>query len=295
MNTLVKLGVAGAMALGFTTANAAFLQPSSGTGDLILFVQDTAATGTYAGDTFAVDLSTSINSVFTPSLPQGSAASNFNPTPYVLNGSGFSLSSINGLSSFLSDTGTDPLQWAVEAAQYPTNSNNPTNEPTGNTKYVTTLGNGVSVAGVAGITVTKLDSWGTTMNTTVNNLNANATTNGTLASGYTFGKAGSGTSGVWNTTDTGGTIYNWAGFGPSTLGVATGTASELYGLTGNGGTGQAQVYDLGSLALNITSASNYALVFTANGAPVPLPAAVWLFGSGLLGLAGVGRRRTSNA
>jgi len=28
-----------------------------------------------------------------------------------------------------------------------------------------------------------------------------------------------------------------------------------------------------------------------NGAPVPLPAAVWLFGSGLIGLVGVGRRR----
>ena len=58
-------------------------------------------------------------------------------------------------------------------------------------------------------------------------------------------------------------------------------------MTGNGGTGQLQSYDLGSYTLN--SAGD--LVFTAHPVVTPLPAAVWLLGSGLLGLAGVGRRR----
>ncbi|MGI9320139.1 MAG: VPLPA-CTERM sorting domain-containing protein [Thiogranum sp.] len=33
--------------------------------------------------------------------------------------------------------------------------------------------------------------------------------------------------------------------------------------------------------------------FIGGGTPVPLPAAVWLFGSGLLGLFGIARRRRS--
>ena len=58
---------------------------------------------------------------------------------------------------------------------------------------------------------------------------------------------------------------------------------------GNGGTGQAQVYDIGSILLSTAGV----LTFTANTSTVPLPPAVWLLGSGLLGLAGVGRRRSA--
>ena len=42
---------------------------------------------------------------------------------------------------------------------------------------------------------------------------------------------------------------------------------------------------------------NFMMDFGGNGsavadvAPVPLPAAIWLFGAGLLGLAGLGRNR----
>jgi hypothetical protein len=51
-------------------------------------------------------------------------------------------------------------------------------------------------------------------------------------------------------------------------------------------------FSLGTAALT-GSGATLALSFTGNGAPppVPLPAAVWLLGSGLLGLAGVARRR----
>jgi hypothetical protein len=63
----------------------------------------------------------------------------------------------------------------------------------------------------------------------------------------------------------------------------------LYGVTGNGGTGVVQSYILGSVALDATGK----LTFTGNSSttPVPIPAAVWLFGSGLMGLVGVSRRR----
>jgi len=291
MKTLVKIGVASAMALGYATANAGFVQPSSGTGDLILFVQDTTSTSANFNDTLAVDLGSvnNINSVFTPTLPSGSPGADFNPTPYVLtNSSSFSLTAAqDGMNSFLATVGSDSLQYAVMAAQYPLNSNNATNKITGNTKYLTTLGGGVPVSSVAGVTVTNLNTWGSTLNTGVTDLNSE--TSGSSISG----KPGQSpvSSGIWNTSDfsnaTG--LATWSGAGPSTLGLTAGTSSELYGLTGNGGTGQAQVYDIGSILLSTAGV----LTFTANTSTVPLPPAVWLLGSGLLGLAGVGRRRSA--
>jgi hypothetical protein len=67
----------------------------------------------------------------------------------------------------------------------------------------------------------------------------------------------------------------------------------LYGITGNGsGVGAVTAFSLGTAVFSLT---NDTLTFTGNGGttPVPLPAAVWLLGSGLLGLAGVGRRRAA--
>jgi hypothetical protein len=70
-------------------------------------------------------------------------------------------------------------------------------------------------------------------------------------------------------------------------GSAIGTAAKLYGVTANGNTaGQVLGYDLGSITFDGSTLS-----FTGNTPTVPLPAAAWLFGSGLLGLLGIGRRR----
>jgi hypothetical protein len=71
--------------------------------------------------------------------------------------------------------------------------------------------------------------------------------------------------------------------------TAIGSSIALYGLTGNNGTGTVESYILGSAKLG----SDGTLTLTGNTttAPVPLPAAVWLFGSGLMGLVGVSRRR----
>jgi hypothetical protein len=61
---------------------------------------------------------------------------------------------------------------------------------------------------------------------------------------------------------------------------------NLYAMTGNSSAAAAgQVYTGGLVTLTSTG------TLEAAGAPVPLPAAIWLFGSGLLGLAGIGRRR----
>jgi hypothetical protein len=45
----------------------------------------------------------------------------------------------------------------------------------------------------------------------------------------------------------------------------------------------------------LSSAGQLTYNIVAEAAPVPLPAAVWLLGSGLMGLIGVGRRRRATA
>jgi hypothetical protein len=71
-------------------------------------------------------------------------------------------------------------------------------------------------------------------------------------------------------------------------GAALGTAQSLYLLatTGTAGTGAANVYK-SQYTLTLNSAG----VLSYNAPAVPVPAAVWLLGSGLMGLVGIGRRR----
>lgn len=75
-------------------------------------------------------------------------------------------------------------------------------------------------------------------------------------------------------------------------GLALTASSSLYAVTGQAGIANAFSFNLGTAMLT-GSGATLDLVFTGNGGstPVPLPAAIWLLGSGLLGLAGVGRRR----
>jgi hypothetical protein len=101
--------------------------------------------------------------------------------------------------------------------------------------------------------------------------------NGSTITGQVWGGNPGGV-GVGSTTE--------YGTGPAQSGFAPGTSQTLYAITGNNGTGQVQSYVLGQIDLS----TNGTLSLTQT--PVPLPAAVWLFGSGLLGLAGIGRRRS---
>jgi hypothetical protein len=70
---------------------------------------------------------------------------------------------------------------------------------------------------------------------------------------------------------------------------ALGTDMNLYAMTPDNTKATAgQLYTAGL----VTMTADGTLEEVGNTSPVPLPAAVWLLGSGLLGLAGVGRRRS---
>ena len=93
---------------------------------------------------------------------------------------------------------------------------------------------------------------------------------------------------------TSGTDSNWT---PGTPGTAanSGTGSDL---TGGAGTWTGTVVNFGNVGAAWTAfdGTPYSEKFdiTVNGVeapPIPVPAAVWLFGSGLLGLVGVARRK----
>lgn len=100
----------------------------------------------------------------------------------------------------------------------------------------------------------------------------------------------SGGSGAGSTT-----IYGEAaGVAQTGPNFTPGCSETLYAVTANdGSSGNAsgvQSYILGTITL-ATLANGAALTLD----PVPLPAALWLLGGGLLGLAGLGRRRSIQA
>jgi hypothetical protein len=288
MKNLVRFAVAGAMLAGFATAQAQNL-PSSNSGDLWLFVANTST-----GTTFAEDLGSaaSISSLLpAASIQPKNAAS----PPTLVSGPAASLNiaASGTLSNFLASAGSGNLEWAVEGANYNATAN----------KSTATLNPGglvdVFSSDPAQVTAVTNMQWNS-LQTAVTGLNGDLTyvTQGYTAGGVVIkqGQSGLSTEDVWgvNFGDVGGSTDLY-GTGPNQAGVSLGQSVTLYGITGNGGTGQDQSYVLGD---NLTLSANGTLTIGSSGGttpppPVPLPAAVWLFGSGLLGLLGVGRRRAA--
>ena len=279
MKNLVRFAVAGAMLAGFATAQAQSL-PSTNNADLWLFVADTTT-----GTTFAEDLgsSASINKLLPGSSLQPTGTDFSNNQPVAVKGTSVNIAASGALSSFLGSVGSDNLEWAVEGAQYPTsvNAKAATEAPGGIIVLAsepTIQGSQLAQGGFGGIQLIA--------GSFNNDL---AYVNG---SGITL-KTSAGTSvvNVWGagTGDIGGSV-NLYGDGPDQSGIGLGQSVSLFGITGNGTKGQFQTYDLGD---NLTLSANGTLSVSSATSPVPLPAAVWLFGSGLLGLLGVGRRRAA--
>jgi hypothetical protein len=274
MKTLIRFAVAGALLAGYATAQAQNL-PDTGNSDLWVFVSDPTAKTTFAEDT-----GLSLSSLLPTS--QLVAGANLNTSIHA----SINLGPSGALSSYISaaNTAGHTLQWAVDGVQFPGSvSGAGFKKPGGFVALFDDL-NAVGGNIAQGLVQPTLQTIGAGFESDFTYLKATYTPGSggkvyAWADGGQSGNVwGAATGGVGGSTDLYGQEFDQAG-------IALGTTNTLYGLTGNGGPGQMQSYILGGLTVKADGTLS----------SVPLPAAVWLLGSGLLGLFGVGRRRAAAA
>jgi hypothetical protein len=276
MKHMLKLGVAGSLALVSVGAHAAITvgtigNTSSGPGtlgDVVLFADiynGSTLVSAYVGDTGA-----SVGAVGAGTAPT-TAFDDAN------------------LQTFLGKYQTGyTLLWAVEGAGTTGTAPAPYVVSTGPTSL--TAATATFAAGNGQL----LKSYPAGFIPSVNNyINGSATANSTS---FVGADTSANTGNYFDPTKTGAAAGAADWFGASSYVNATGlgTVATLYTLSA-AGTGNNNPTTLtADLGVSLTSTG---LVYSAlnNNNTVPLPAAVWLLGSGLLGLAGVGRRKNKAA
>ena len=262
LKKVVAIAIAGASALGAMTASADVINTDTGNGELTLFVRNETT-----GDVYARGLQIRLDEILTEGAIQtgGYNAGQANQRSYVLP----TIGPDANLSSFLGQSGS--FTWTIMAGD-----NTGLVNVTGGKRYLTTtqadLTNGTSV------TINNLGSSYNSLFTMINQLNAFLPD--TSGSSITA-------NGQWrqSTATPGSAAGNWYGVGPSNINEL-GSAANFYMLAAPGGSGAARVYQFADVTLGLDGS-------LGSAAPVPLPAAFWLLGTGLAGLAGVSRRRKS--
>lgn len=260
LKKVVAIAIAGASALGAMTASADVINTDTGNGELTLFVRNETT-----GDVYARGLQIQLDDILTEGAIQTGdyTGGQANQRNYVLP----TIGPDANLTSFLGQAGT--FTWTIMAGD-----NTGLVNVTGGKRYLTTtqadLTNGTTV------TINNLGSSYNSLLTMLNQLNAFLPD--TSGSSIT-------SDGQWRQTGAtpGSGAGNWYGVGPSNINDL-GSAANLYMLAAPGGSGAARVYQFADVTLQ----ADGTLV-----SAVPLPAAFWLLGTGLAGLAGVSRRRKS--
>jgi hypothetical protein len=259
MNTLVKMGVASALALGYVSAHAGAVIPtSSNPGDVFLFAD--VISGGAVISAFAADTTVTVN---------GATGVSGNLTNgQTLYGPSTNLASLIALGSEAGNT----IQWAVMGGG---------GESSGALQFVTTDTNSTlgTLTGRSGVNA---GHWQSGMITTAQLLNTNSGANPDVLASSAGGAAG------WDPTALVNNASNWYLNGPTNQVTGLGTSAKLYSVTAAGST---STNLLGTSVLGTVTLTAAGLVFSTAAAPVPLPAAIWLLGSGLLGLFGIGRRK----
>jgi hypothetical protein len=257
MNNFVKLGFLGSLALGGVAAHASITVPQStgSPGDVLLYADIVSAGNVIEG--YVGDTGVSVDNVV-----HGTQLGNY------------SASTDANLSAFLSlaaSTSGSTVLWSVIGGG---------GTAAGAPEFATTLTKPYAQASGQSLT-----SWVTQLQGSVNNANGLIGGPGTSLETSAVGLTGIQYNPLALVTD----VSNWGG-GPQNFITGLGTSVELYGITaaGYGGAQFTSAANEGSVSLTSTG-----LVYTPATGTVPLPAAVWLLGSGLLGLAGVARRKIS--
>jgi hypothetical protein len=272
MNIIVKSAVASALGL---TASAAFAitLPDSGSSDLVLVVAEYNSSGTDVAN-YALNTGISISSELTGPFVTGASLN----TSFA--GVSATIAASATLSSFLSANAGDTVEWTLEGAQY-------SGAATASTSTVRTagLGEAVFTSNIGTETPTSLIKGLSPLVAVLN--------------GFQTDLAAGGLTALQTSTET--TAATLSLGDPSKNGwfsgedyATAGSTVGLFGFTGNGSTATNQSYVLGKATLSASGTLTITGNSTGGGTTaVPVPAAVWLFGSGVLGLVGVSRRRKS--
>ena len=290
MKTITKFLLAGT-ALAAAGANAATINvvpTAPGGSDIVLFVTDTANNAT-----FVQDLGINVDSlgVTTSSVTSDVAANKMysifgtatvgplsNPvvSSTILNSSGVD----TALQAFLSANSGGTFIWGLEGAATGDGS--------------TGAGQARTVATIAGSpTQVAADAVSGTPTTNASRLFLNEPTS-TNANGSAstvnsfFSLVNQGTNSPYGVgTNNGGQAAAAIGAGQT---AALGGTMYLYELASTGVGLDASLYGSG-VSITVNSDGSISGITSGGGTPVPLPAAIWLLGSGVLGLFGIGRRR----
>jgi hypothetical protein len=278
MRNYLKLAAAAAVLSGGALSQAALADtvlPGTGNGELVLYATYTNT----AGAVFSYARGTGVQ---ISAIVGGDKTSLVNDTTYAplknLSMSFATLSADGNMGTFLANAAAAgaTVSYAVIGGD---STNTPTNRAPGSIRYgITTPTN---LSGGLSLVNSNLSGQWASIPTMQNDVNVAIASGATLDKLSTLsGQYGQGAYAA--ATDTFGTSFVNA--------TALGSSQGFYLLTGGGGlaSGTARVYSVGTFTMD--TSGNLSFV-SAGSTAVPLPAAVWLFGSGLLGLAGVGRRK----
>jgi hypothetical protein len=263
---IATLGIVGT-AMSHQASAGTVATAGGGNGDLILAVTDTTT-----GATFYQDLSN------TPALTGTTPGALSTMTPTTAKSFSINDALDTNYTSLVTEAGgTSGLEFAVIAG-----ANGPSSFAGANVNsYLTSSGTAKYTSTT--ITNTNLGNFNLIDQNVVNPLNSSGTesaNNSFYFSSTSGGPLYSSASGLWK----------WNGKTSINTIAPVGTAlSNLYYLTGSGSSGHAAATLLGTAEFN---AGVFTFTAAGGGSAVPLPAAIWLLGSGLAGLVGIGRRRS---